>query len=69
MTCWCFIIGGIIKVIVMKFGGSRCYQAIKPLMFGMIAGDMFAGLFIVATGMIYYFITGEAPKPYYVLPA
>ena len=53
----------------MKFGGSRCYQAIKPFMFGMIAGDMFAGLFIVATGMIYYFVTGEAPKPYYVLPA
>ena len=69
MTCWCFIIGGIIKVVVMKFGGSRCYQKLKPVMFGMIAGDMFSGLFIVATGMLYYFITGEAPKPYYVLPA
>ncbi|NLG14325.1 MAG: hypothetical protein GX561_09000 [Lentisphaerae bacterium] len=68
MTCWSFVIGGIIKVLVTRFGGSKSYQRIKPLMFGMIAGDMLAGLVIIASGFIYYLVTNESPKPYYVLP-
>lgn len=68
MMAWSFILGGITKIAIMRFGGSRCYQQLKPLMFGLIAGDMLAGLVVIASGAIYYFTTGELPKQYFVLP-
>ena len=39
----------------------------KPLMFGLIAGDMLAGIGITIFGICYYFMTGEVPKHYLVL--
>lgn len=68
MMAWSFILGGITKILVNRFGGSHCYQELKPLMFGLVAGDMIAGLLVIASGIIYYFCTGEPPKCYYVLP-
>ncbi|HQL86801.1 MAG: hypothetical protein GX574_08635 [Lentisphaerae bacterium] len=65
---WSFIIGGTIKILVSHYGGSKFVQKIKPLMIGLIAGDMLAGLTIIASGAMYYFITGTPPKGYWVLP-
>jgi hypothetical protein len=63
-----FILGGCLKIIVTKYGGSRGYQLLKPMMFGLIAGDMLAGLTVILSGAVYYFVTGMAPKSYWVLP-
>jgi len=68
VLAWSFVIGGVLKMIVMRFGGSKCYQFLKPMFIGLIAGDLIAGLMVIVVGGIYYAVTGEPPKSYYVLP-
>lgn len=65
---WSFLIGGAIKILASHYGGSNFVQKFKPLMIGLIAGDMLAGLTVIASGATYYFITGTPPKGYWVLP-
>jgi len=67
MVAWPFLIGGFIKMAVVKYGGTKAYQRVKPLMFGLIAGDMLSGIAITFFGLAYYMITGRLPKPYLVL--
>ncbi|HPY91594.1 MAG TPA: hypothetical protein PLT23_12755, partial [Lentisphaeria bacterium] len=69
MMAWSFIIGGTIKIITSHYGGSKFVQKIKPLMIGLIAGDMLAGLTVTVYGAIYYFVTGTPPKTFWVLLA
>ncbi|OGV62453.1 MAG: hypothetical protein A3K19_33385 [Lentisphaerae bacterium RIFOXYB12_FULL_65_16] len=68
MMAWAFLIGAGVKVVTTKYGGSEAYQRVKPLMFGLIAGDMLAGIGITIIGLFMYWWTGELPKPYWVLP-
>lgn len=64
-----FIIGWIIKVAITKYGGAAIYQRFKPLMFGLIAGEMLGGLMPMVVSLIYYIVTGgEMPKPFLVMP-
>jgi len=63
-----FLLGWFIKVMVTKYGGSRIYQRLKPLMFGLIAGELLAGLIPMIVGAVYYFVTNLPPKTFYVLP-
>jgi len=64
-----FIIGWIIKTAVTKYGGAGIYQKLKPLMFGLIAGEMLGGLVPMVVSLIYYLATGgEMPKPFTVMP-
>ncbi|MGA1194125.1 MAG: DUF6785 family protein [Kiritimatiellia bacterium] len=64
-----FLIGWIIKVAVTKYGGAAIYQRYKPLMFGLIAGEMLGGLAPMIVSLIYYLVTGgEMPKPFLVMP-
>ena len=42
---WSFLVGGIVKVAVVRFGGGRSYKNLKPLFLGLIAGELgFAGM-------------------------
>ena len=66
-TAWPFLMGCGLKVAATKYGGISAYQRIKPLMFGLIAGDMLSGLGITLFGLIYHLVTGELPTPYRVL--
>jgi hypothetical protein len=59
-----FLIGWGIKAAVMRYGGVGLYQRLKPLMVGVIAGEMLAGVVPMFVGFIYYFATGEVPKPF-----
>lgn len=59
---WCFLVGWLIKVLVMKYGGSGVYQKLKPLMIGLIAGDMLGGIVPSIVGLVYYLVTGK-PSP------
>ena len=66
--CGSFLIGWVIKVAVTKYGGSRLYNRLKPLMIGLIAGEILGAVFPSIVGAVYYLITREPPKSFLVLP-
>ncbi len=57
-----FLLGWFIKACIAKYGGAAGYQRLKPLMTGLIAGEMLAGVIPMIIGAIYYFATGVPPK-------
>jgi len=63
-----FLLGWLIKTAVSKYGGAAGYQSLKPLMFGLIAGDMLGGVVPIIIGFIYYQVTGEIPQSFYITP-
>ncbi|NQT20271.1 MAG: hypothetical protein HQ592_11245 [Planctomycetes bacterium] len=62
------LLGWAIKTAVTKYGGARLYQKLKPLMIGLIAGELLGILIPVIVGAIYYLATGDQPKVFHVLP-
>jgi hypothetical protein len=64
----CFLLGWAIRVSVMKIGGARAYHAVKPLMIGIIAGELFSVIGWTIVGGIYYGVTGLTPTVYSILP-
>ncbi len=64
-----FLIGWAIKAAVMRGGGARGYQALRPLMVGIIAGELFMGILWIGVGAMYYWITGLAPTSYRIFPS
>ena len=64
-----FLMGWFIKVAVTKYGGARVYQKLKPLMFGLIAGEILGALIPMIVGSIYYFASDGMPqKVFRILP-
>ena len=63
-----FLIGWAIKTGVCRYGGARLYQRLKPVMLGLIAGDMLGQLIISIACTLYGLHTGKPPKAYWVLP-
>jgi hypothetical protein len=63
-----FLLGWAIKQLVTKYGGENGYNALKPLMFGLIAGELIGGLLPLFTGWIYYGATGDLPKEFSIFP-
>ncbi len=63
-----FMIGWLIKRAVMNLGGHRGYIKARPLMFGVIAGELLGALIFMAIGVIYHQITGKPPKAYPIFP-
>jgi len=64
-----FLLGWLIKTVVTKLGGAAAYQRLKPLMIGLVAGEVVAGIVPVIIGAIYYHVTGFPPKYFRILPA
>ena len=68
-TWWSFLLGWTIKELVVRFGGGRVYQNLKPLFIGLIAGELMAAGLSVAIGLVYYAVTGNVPPiTFHVLP-
>jgi hypothetical protein len=65
---WSFLIGWFIKMAVTKYGGASVYRRLRPLMIGVIAGDLLGGITPMVIGAIYYFATGKIPMGFGVLP-
>ena len=63
-----FLLGWLLKAAVVQTTGARGYQALRPLMIGVIAGELLAGLFWMTFGALYYFIAGKAPVIYNIFP-
>ncbi|MBT3381717.1 MAG: hypothetical protein HN742_30925 [Lentisphaerae bacterium] len=60
-----FFLGWLIKTGVTKYGGANVYQRVKPLMIGIIAGDLLAKLVPVFCGTIAYFCDKPPPTVYF----
>jgi hypothetical protein len=60
-----FLLGWLTKTAVNTYGGARLYQRLKPLMIGLIAGDMTAKLVPTVVGSVIYAVTGRTPVQYY----
>ncbi len=56
-----FLLGWFIKELVVKFGGGRAYQQLKPLFIGLILGELLVGGIAILIGFGYYWITGLDP--------
>ncbi len=63
-----FFLGWAIKTAVVKLGGAKGYQLIKPLMVGVIAGELLAAIGWAIVGAVYFALTGKAPVTYSLLP-
>ena len=64
-----FLLGWLIKVTVTKYGGANIYQKLKPLMFGIIAGEMLGGVLPMIVSVIYYFASHhDIPKAFEIMP-
>jgi len=62
-----FLLGWLIKHTVVKYGGNAWYNRLKPMMYGLIAGEVLSAVIPSIVGAIYYFATGERPKAFQVL--
>ncbi|NLB64979.1 MAG: hypothetical protein GX803_00710 [Lentisphaerae bacterium] len=64
-----FLVGWFIKVAITRLGGAGVYQKGKPLMFGLIAGEMLGGMLPMIVSLIYFLATGGTiPKPFSIMP-
>ena len=61
-----FLIGCVVKSLVLKFGGNKTYNKLKPLMVGMITGEIMGSLIPSIIALIFYLVTGEPPKAFHV---
>jgi len=68
MFAWSFLIGWLIKILVTKYGGASGYHKLKPLMVGVIAGDMLGSFIPFLIGLFYHLITGELPPVFTTMP-
>lgn len=64
-----FLIGWMLKTAALKYGGSKIYEKLKPVMFGLVAGDMLAAIVPSIIGAVYYMVTGLPPAPFSILPS
>ena len=63
------LLGWVIKTGVTKFGGGKKYHELKPMMVGIIAGDLLGGLLFMIIGASYHAMTGrQTPIQYQIFP-
>jgi hypothetical protein len=64
-----FLVGWMIKTVVVRLMGAKGYQRVLPLMVGIIAGELLAILLLLGIGGTYYLATGRPPEmEYKILP-
>lgn len=66
--CGAFLLGWVIKMAVQKYGGANTYNRLKPVMLGLIAGEILGAVFPCVVGAIYYLVTDTPPASFHVLP-
>lgn len=63
-----FLLAALVKSTLVRLAGERAYAALRPLMVGLIAGDLVAILVWSAIGAAYFAWTGHTPSAWYILP-
>ncbi len=64
-----FLLGWGAKQLIVKFGGGKAYNDLKPLFIGIIMGELLAGGISILIGFTYYFSTGLLPVAFKILPS
>ena len=62
-----FACGWLVKILAIRFGGYSAFQRLKPLIYGLIAGEILAALFPLFVGGIYFAVTGRPPREFSVM--
>ncbi len=62
-----FLLGWAVKSLVTKYGGGLLYRQLRPLMIGLLAGEVLGAIVPMVVGAVYYFVTGQVPKPYTII--
>jgi hypothetical protein len=57
-----------VKKSAIRFGGIRMAKVLRPLMVGVIAGEVLAAVIFMIVGFLYYANTGQKPLPYRWFP-
>jgi hypothetical protein len=63
-----FLLGWLLKTAVTRLGGHARWRGLRPLMIGLIAGDLLGMAFWMGIGATYYGIEGVLPPRYSVMP-
>lgn len=58
--CASFFLGWAIKATITRLGGAGKYVELKPLMLGVIVGDLLGSFLIMSSNWVYYLVTGLA---------
>jgi hypothetical protein len=64
-----FFLGWLIKGLIWHYGGKHTYQRLKPLMLGLVAGELIGAILPMMISTALYFINGQRPLTYIVLPS
>jgi hypothetical protein len=63
-----FLIGWVVKHLIVRYGGGRTYQNLKPIFLGLIMGELFAVTVQLVAGFIYYMATKHIPQSSGIFP-
>ncbi|MCE5325648.1 MAG: hypothetical protein LLG01_04475 [Planctomycetaceae bacterium] len=63
-----FLLGWMIKQVVMKFGGGNAFVRFRNLFIGLAAGEFLAGIIWAIIGMSYYMSTGKNVPEFKISP-
>lgn len=61
-----FLAGALVKTLAERYGGWKLCHKLKPMIIGLIAGEMTAGIVVALVSAIYYWVTGVTPVYYKV---
>ncbi len=62
-----FLVGWMVRTLITRFGGGTAYRMLRPLMFGLAAGEILGAVIPLFFGWIYYLHFHEFPKAYNAL--
>ena len=62
-----FLLGWVIKSLIVKVGGGRVYRSAKPLFIGFIIAEFMIIATILIVGLIYNTITGSEPISFWMI--
>ncbi len=63
-----FLLGWGVKKLVMKYGGAGLFQRVKPLMVGLVSGEVLAATMPLLVGALYTAATGRPAPSVRILP-
>jgi len=63
-----FFLGWAVKAAIIHASGLGGFARGKPIMVGLIAGELAAGLGWIVVGVVWYFSTGKIPESVSVMP-
>ena len=62
-----FLLGWVLKTLIVKVGGGRVYHSTKPLFIGFIIGELMIIATRIVVGFIYFQLTGKAGASFWMI--